>query len=37
MTITGLSFEVTWSFPYPIATAGSRTGLRICPDYLTAN
>ncbi len=30
MTITGLRFEVTWSFPYPITTTGSGTALTIC-------
>jgi hypothetical protein len=30
MTITGLRFEVTWSFPFPITTAGSGTALTIC-------
>lgn len=30
MVVTGLRFEVTWSFPYPVATTGSGTGLTIC-------
>lgn len=30
MPVTNLRFEVTWSYPYPIATAGSGTGLTIC-------
>lgn len=33
MTTTGLHFEVTWSFPYPIATAGSGTALTICKRF----
>ena len=30
MTITNLRFEVTWSYPYPITTEGSGTGITVC-------
>jgi hypothetical protein len=30
MTITNLRFEVTWSYPFPIATDGSGTAITVC-------